>query len=79
MLKLKMSNGHIAELRLHLQSIEDAAVVEHPVYEVRRALVAIAKASGRGLSRAEIALHQALLIESQALYDEALEKGLKTP
>jgi hypothetical protein len=35
-LRLRMSNGHIAELRLHLRGVDDVAEWEHALFEVTR-------------------------------------------
>jgi hypothetical protein len=79
-MSLKMSNGHVAEFRLHLASIEVVSEMEHAAYELRRAIRPVAEEAGRkGLSPAEGALEQALIAESQALYEAALKKGMKTP
>ena len=74
-----MANGHVAEFRLHLASIEAVSATEHAAYQVRRAVAPIAKEEGRAVSAAEKELEQALLDESQRLYEEALAKGMKAP
>ena len=40
---LEMSNGHLAEFRLHLAALDEVAVWEHALYEVRRDLDSIAR------------------------------------
>ncbi len=41
-LRLRMSNGHIAELRLHLRGVDDVATWEHALFEVTRDFEALA-------------------------------------
>ncbi len=41
-LRLRMSNGHIAELRLHLRGVDDVADWEHALFEVTRDFEALA-------------------------------------
>ena len=78
-MNVRMANGHVAEFRLHLASIEAVSATEHAAYQVRRAVAPIAKEEGRAVSAAEKELEQALLDESQRLYEEALAKGMKAP
>jgi hypothetical protein len=78
-MNVRMSNGHIAEFRLHLESIEVLAEVEHGVYEVRRSIEPIAEAAGRPMTAAEKALNDALIETSRRAYAEALARGIKTP
>jgi hypothetical protein len=56
---VRMSNGHIAELRLHLESIDKFVGIEHTSYHVRRSIETIAKARLPG--------QQALTTEERAL------------
>jgi hypothetical protein len=72
LLKLRMSNGHVAELRLHLVAVEGVAEWEHALYEIRRDLDAIAKAANRPLTLAERAVRDGLLRRGQDAYWRAL-------
>ncbi|MET7748814.1 toxin glutamine deamidase domain-containing protein [Micromonospora sp. NPDC005367] len=72
LLKLRMSNGHIAELRLHLVALEGVAEWEHALYEIRRDLDAIAGEAGRPLTPTERAVRDGLLRRGQDAYWRAL-------
>ena len=74
-----MSNGHVAEFRLHLEGIDVAADIEHAAYEVRRSIEPVAKDAGRAKNAAEDALEQALGTEAQLLYEQALAKATAKP
>ncbi|SCL19258.1 toxin glutamine deamidase domain-containing protein [Micromonospora inyonensis] len=71
-LLLKMSNGHIAEFRLHLAALDEVAVWEHALYEVRRDLKALAKQEGRPLRLMEQAIFDGVLRREQELFWGAL-------
>ncbi len=43
LMNIKMSNGHIVELRLHLKAMDEASNLSHPLYEEYRTLQSIAK------------------------------------
>jgi uncharacterized protein YukE len=76
-MSVRMSNGHIAELRLHLKALDEVAVYEHAVYEVRRDLDAAAFDDGdRPLTREEAALRDALVARERDLFWAALQGGL---
>ncbi|NYF57049.1 toxin glutamine deamidase domain-containing protein [Micromonospora purpureochromogenes] len=75
LLSLRMSNGHVAELRLHLAAMDDVAVWEHPLYEVRRDLEAIAEAGGRELTAAEVRIMDGLLGREREAFWSALNRG----
>ncbi|MEV4198644.1 toxin glutamine deamidase domain-containing protein [Micromonospora globbae] len=72
LLRLRMSNGHVAELRLHLRALDDVAEWEHALYEVRRDLEALADAAGRPLTESERALRNGLLKREQDEFWRAL-------
>ncbi|WP_091622338.1 hypothetical protein [Micromonospora peucetia] len=71
-----MSNGHIAEFRLHLHALDEAASWEHALYKVRRDLKAVAKEQGRMMSPMEQALHDGVLKEEQRHFWQALQTTL---
>ncbi|MEH1097728.1 toxin glutamine deamidase domain-containing protein [Micromonospora sp. CPCC 205561] len=73
---LRMSNGHIAEFRLHLQALDDVASWEHALYQVRRDLKAVAKEQGRSMSGMERALWNGVLKEEQQHFWRALQTTL---
>lgn len=74
MMNLRMPNGHIVELQLHLKAILDVkGGPGHALYEQKRKIEATAKAESRPLSAAETAERDRLAAEMQALYDHAYE------
>jgi hypothetical protein len=75
-MSVRMPNGHIAELRLHLKALDEIAVYEHALYEVRRDFKAGAKEAGRDMTPEETALHDALLARERTLFWDALQGGL---
>ncbi|WP_280480328.1 toxin glutamine deamidase domain-containing protein [Nocardia cyriacigeorgica] len=75
-MKVRMPNGHIAELRLHLSHIDDVASYEHSLYEARRDLKSLARADGRDLTPSEAALMASLERRSVEMFQTALERGL---
>ncbi|MBF6412285.1 toxin glutamine deamidase domain-containing protein [Nocardia cyriacigeorgica] len=75
-MKVRMPNGHIAELRLHLSHIDEVAKYEHALYEGRRDLKALAESEGRELTPNESALKAALERRSVEMFQIALERGL---
>jgi len=76
LLNLRMSNGHVAELRLHLDSLDSVAEWEHALYEVRRDLDAMSEAGNRPLTSVERALRDGLLRRAQAIYWHRLNDAL---
>ncbi len=77
MMNIRMSNGHVAEFRLHLAQIDAVADFEHALYEVRRSLKDVAKEQGRAkLTPEEDALQIALINEEQRLFWQALQQAL---
>jgi hypothetical protein len=75
-LSVRMSNGHIAELRLHLKALDEITMYEHAHYEVRRDLEAIANDEDRPMTSEEGALRDALLTRERVLFWNALQGGL---
>jgi hypothetical protein len=76
--RLRLSNGHVAELRLELRALtEYAAQVEHPLYEVIRDVRAQAAEEGRPLSDAERYLVDTLLQHAQYGYHRAFLDSVK--
>lgn len=72
LVNLRMSNGHIAELRLHLAPVDVVAKWEHALYEVRRDIEALADAADRPLTVRERAVVDGLLRRSQEAYWRAM-------
>ncbi|MEV4846783.1 toxin glutamine deamidase domain-containing protein [Micromonospora matsumotoense] len=75
LLSLRMSNGHIAELRLHLAAVDGVAEWEHSLYEVRRDIEAMAEAVGRPLTPRERAIRNGLLLRAQEAFRAASDPG----
>jgi hypothetical protein len=72
---VQMSNGHVAEFRLHLRAIEGVSDWEHSLYEVRRDLDALAREDGRRLTDPEQALYYGILGREQDAFWTALSGG----
>jgi hypothetical protein len=76
-MSVRMSNGHIAELRLHLKSLDAITVYEHALYEVRRDLDSAAYDDGdRPLTTEEAGLRDSLLARERELFWNAMQGGL---
>jgi len=76
MMNLRMPNGHIVEIQLHLKAI--LAVKNgpgHALYEQIRTIDALAKAEGRKPTPTEMAKRARLVAEMTALYDQAFENS----
>jgi hypothetical protein len=76
---VQMSNGHVAEFRLHLRAIEGVSDWEHALYEVRRDLDAVARDERRDLSDREQALVNAVLRREQDAFWSALRTEPPAP
>ncbi|KZB81467.1 hypothetical protein [Amycolatopsis regifaucium] len=76
LMTVRLSNGHIAELRLHLGHIDEVAAFEHSLYEVRRDFDAVAAEQGRPISPEERALEATILRRQRELFEEATLRGL---
>lgn len=76
LLNLRLSNGHVGELRLHLKVLEDVAEWEHALYEVRRDFDALAELDGRSLTTMETAVRDGLLRRTQSIYWDAVQQTL---
>ncbi|MGW3891867.1 toxin glutamine deamidase domain-containing protein [Micromonospora chokoriensis] len=72
-LVLQMSNGHLAEFRLHLEALDAVAVWEHVLYEVRRDVEALAGIGGRTLTASERAITAGIRRREQQLFWQALQ------
>ncbi|WP_328446734.1 toxin glutamine deamidase domain-containing protein [Amycolatopsis sp. NBC_00438] len=79
-LNVRLPNGHVAELRLHLTHIDDVASYEHALYEVRRDFETFSKKDGREgvLSPEEAALDAALTEQVRGRFEEAFRQGLSS-
>ncbi|WP_328348914.1 toxin glutamine deamidase domain-containing protein [Micromonospora sp. NBC_00421] len=75
-LVLEMTNGHLAEFRLHLAALDEVAAWEHALYEVRRDLDSLARQDGRTLTGVEWALVTSILRQQQQLFWRALMSTL---
>ena len=76
-LNLRMPNGHIVELQLHLKQIMEVKQGKgHDIYEQVRTIEAKAQKEGRDLTAEEVAQIQKLEAESRALYDAALANAM---
>jgi uncharacterized protein YukE len=77
-LNVRLPNGHVAELRLHLTHIDEVASYEHALYEVRRDFETFSRKEDRGgfLSPEEAALDAALTEQVRGRFEEAFRRGL---
>ena len=73
---LRTSNGHIAEFRLHLAALDEVAVWEHALFEVRRDIEAIAEQEGRAMTPAERAIRDGVVREEQRQFWQALQSTI---
>jgi hypothetical protein len=77
LLTVRMSNGHICEVQLHLEQVlEVKGGPGHAIYEQLRSIEAQAVKEGRALSADELLKIDALNKESRRLYDEAYASAL---
>jgi len=77
LMNVEASNGHIGELRLHLQQIDEVAAVEHAAtYKQVQAIERAAKEANRGLTAAEETQIAALRQPFQQQYADAWQKVL---
>lgn len=84
-MELPGGGHHVAELRLHLKSIDDVADYEHALFEVRRDLQAVANedlnrplspdGKNRALTPEERALHASILNEEKNRFAAAFTLG----
>ncbi len=70
---VRLSGGHIAELRLHLKAVDDVAIWEHSLFEVRRDLQSVANEAGRRMTPGEQAIHDGLIRAQQRYFWDALQ------
>jgi hypothetical protein len=75
LMNVRMSNGHVAEFRLHLKAVDGAAKIEHPLYQVRRSIKDQARAEGRELTAEERVLDAAIEQHTRRLYERAFESS----
>ncbi|WP_344279186.1 ADP-ribosyltransferase [Actinomadura napierensis] len=79
---VRMPNGHIGELRLHLRSFDAVAEHEHSLYEVSRDLPNVAEEGaargerGPGLTPEERAVREAINRRLNEQFKEALDQAL---
>jgi hypothetical protein len=74
---LRMPNGHIVELQLHLKQIIEAKEEGHSLYEEQRTIEATASREGRDLTASEVGRIQELEEEQRRLYGSALDRARK--
>ena len=80
MINMRMSNGHIVEVQLHLKAILDVKNGPgHALYEQIRNIDAAANKEGRPLTPDESARKAQLVAQSRALYDAAFEQSQGGP
>jgi hypothetical protein len=76
LLNLRMSNGHVGELRLQLAPAERISTdYEHALYESARDLESHAKSQGRELTTRDDAFTEEILRRTNSLYEDAFAEG----
>lgn len=75
-LLLRLSNDHVAEFRLHLAALDEVAVWEHSLFEVKRDIEALALEEGRVLTTRESAIAGGIIRRQQELFWNALASTL---
>ncbi len=76
LLTVRMSNGHVCEVQLHLEQILAVKGGEgHHLYEIIRSIEATAAKEGRALTKPELDKIEWANGESRRLYNEAIEKA----
>lgn len=78
LMNVKMSNGHIAEFRMHLKAFDTAAEVEHPLYEVSRVVAPEAAVKAGRLTLEQEAIMLLIREKSQQLYAKVVADLLRT-
>jgi len=79
-LKLRLKNGHVAELRLELTPVSQYSTkVEHALYEVIRQIKSKAKHEKRELTPDETLLIDLLTQQTQKDYENILWNSRQTP
>jgi hypothetical protein len=71
LMNVRMTNGHVCEIQLHLRQILAVKEREHKLYEVTRSLEATAKRENRELTAEEAATIAKLKAEAKRDYDAA--------
>jgi ppGpp synthetase/RelA/SpoT-type nucleotidyltranferase len=77
LLNLKMPNGFITELQLHLKQILAVKKEGHKIYTEMQAIDRKAEAEKRDFTAAELEQKKRLMEQSEALYNQAFESALK--
>lgn len=76
LVNLRMPNGHIVEVQLHVNKIMDVKNgVGHKLYEQIRSIEARAVAEGRQLTLQEALKVRDIRLQMQRAYDEAMGKA----
>ena len=72
---VRMPNGHVAELQLHVKGITKAKDASHALYEQQRTILAKAKTAGRDLTKAEMTTVRGLVEQQQVAYGRAFAEA----
>lgn len=76
-LNVRMANGHVAELQLHVRSVSAAKDANHVLYERQRTILARAKTEGRDMTLAEMSEVKDLVVQQQRVYGSAMQQALR--
>ncbi|RKN38094.1 toxin glutamine deamidase domain-containing protein [Micromonospora endolithica] len=72
LMMVRASNGHIAELRLHLAAVDEVAHWEHALYQVRRDLKSFTRDQRRSMTSMEEAIYYGILVQQRNQFRRAL-------
>jgi hypothetical protein len=75
-MRVRLPNGHIGELRLHLKAIDKFADYEHTLYEVKRDIEAMADQQNREMNAQELALIEAIDRKLRPVFWDAFQESL---
>jgi hypothetical protein len=73
LMNVRMSNGHVAESRLHLKAVDDVAKIEHPLYQVQRSIEDMVRAERSDRTVDERALDISIHQRTHQLYENAFK------
>ncbi|SHK83665.1 hypothetical protein SAMN05444266_101312 [Chitinophaga jiangningensis] len=79
LMSIKMSNGHIVELRLHLEQIDKVASFEHPIYEVKRVVAPDAARAAGQLTPEQHAIALSIEARVNAIFGKAIKEVTAKP
>jgi ppGpp synthetase/RelA/SpoT-type nucleotidyltranferase len=76
LMNVRLSNGHVGELKFSLKSFERASTAEHPLYEIRRDLESRASAKRRALTPVEALIKASTEAIARPMYGAAWQREM---